>query len=283
MDYFSHMRQRLDGKEPFVPGFLGNKDRVRQIADILGIRTPKVYFTDTISNLLKQDLPSEFVLKPTFASTSLGVKLLQKTATGFYDLVNETALDTDEVLNAAQEINKRYFNDNAEGDFVIEEILRDREGNFPPDDIRAYTFQGQVGMVLTEQHLTSPAKAMYFDGDFLPFSDVQNRYGVAKGQDHLEEIVQAKVPENWKQILNVARRVSAAMPTAFCRVDMYDTPKGVVLGEITFYPGTFITHTRKIMHQSEAERLGRLWDVATERLEGSFEIKYGSQIRNVPS
>lgn len=79
----------------------------------------------------------------------------------------------------------------------------------------------------------------------------------------------AVTPANAGEILNVARRVSAAVPSAFVRVDLYDTPKGVYLGELTFYPGTFYYKNRKLMHPMEAERLGRMWDSAAERLAGS--------------
>ncbi|QQT69586.1 hypothetical protein I6I57_01215 [Brevibacterium casei] len=281
MDYFERMQRRLDGKEPFVPGFLGAKNRVRQIADLMGVRTPRILKSGSIAQLMDGDLPNEFVLKPSFASTSLGVRLLRKTRDGFRDLVTGDDHSREEIIGSANEINTRYFGEGEGGDFFIEELLLDRQGNFPPDDIRVYSFQGEVGMVLMEQHLSSPAKAMYFDGDFLPFPDVHLRYGVADNQEHLEEIVEAKTPEHWREILNVARRISCAMPTAFCRVDLYDTPNGVYLGEITFYPGTFITRTRKIMSQSEAERLGRIWGDAEDRLSGSLELKYGSQIRDV--
>lgn len=273
------MERRLNGKEPFVPGYLGQKERIRQIADLIGVRAPRIFALKPIVPLLDSDLPAEFVLKPAFASTSIGVRLLRKEDDGFRDLVNNEFISYEELTSSSQEVSRRYFEGSDNGDFIVEQLLRGHSGQTPPPDVRAYCFQGEVGMILIEQHLSAPAEAMYFDGDFLPFADVRERYGVAKGQDHLERIVEARVPDNWKELLNIARRISTAMPTAFCRVDMYDTPDGVFLGEITFYPGTFITRTRKIMHQAEAERLGRMWDSAEESLAGSHEIKFGSQLR----
>lgn len=283
MDYFERMGRRIDGKERFVPGFLGSKERVRQIADIVGVRTPKVFAMGSIDDLLSRALPAEFVLKPDFASTSIGVKLLRRNDGGFTDLVTGLGVSKSEIEESSKAVSRRYYDGGTHGTFLAEEILRDRDGGTPPQDIRAYAFQGEVGMVLMETHLTNPAKAMYFDGDFLPFPDINDRYGVAEGQGHLEEVVEAHVPPSWRELLNVAKRVSMAMPTAFCRVDMYETSDGVCLGEITFYPGTFITRTRKIMHHAEAERLGRMWGEAEERLRGSHEIKFGSHIRDVPS
>ena len=49
-----------------------------------------------------------------------------------------------------------------------------------------------------------------------------------------------------------------------------DTPAGPVLGEITFYPGTFFYKNRKLMAPEEAVRLGAMWGVAEKRLAGSL-------------
>ena len=87
----------------------------------------------------------------------------------------------------------------------------------------------------------------------------------------MEAIVdEAEPPEGAEALLAVARRVSTAVPSAFCRVDLYDTPAGPVLGEITFYPGTFFYKNRKLMAPEEAVRLGAMWGVAEKRLAGSL-------------
>jgi hypothetical protein len=42
MDYFEHMRRRLDGQEQFVPSHLGRKSEVRRLAAMIGVQTPAV-------------------------------------------------------------------------------------------------------------------------------------------------------------------------------------------------------------------------------------------------
>ncbi|WP_342024276.1 ATP-grasp fold amidoligase family protein [Arthrobacter citreus] len=272
MDYFEHMQLRLQGKESHVPARIGDKKLIRQFCDLIGVRTPAVHFRGLQRDLRTFDFPSEFVLKPAFASTSIGVMLLARDeGATFKNLINGDIIHLDTILETCKDIASRYYDDPGVGDFIVEELLRDENGSTPPQDIRFYAFQGEIGMILKEDHLSgSAAQAMYFDGEFLPFPDVKHRYSVAEKAKQLEAIVEAKTPTNWKQLLEVAKRVSTAVPTAFCRVDLYDTPTGVVLGEVTFFPGTFYYRDRKIMSQSEAERLGRMWDEAADRLSGSL-------------
>nr|WP_246475882.1 ATP-grasp fold amidoligase family protein [Brevibacterium renqingii] len=265
------MKLRLAGGENYVPHRLGRKSEVTQLANLIGVKTPKRYAVANIEDVLSSDLPDEFVLKPLFASTSIGVNILRRTEDRFIDLMSGDQLTRDLLIEQARSISLRFLDDERKGEYIAEELLRDHEGAFPPPDIRAYTFQGEIGMILKEHHLTAPARAMYFDGDFLPFHDVHNRYGVARGMEKLESIEEAVTPENWQNILRVAKRVSTSVPSAFCRVDMYDAQGGIYLGEITLLPGTFYYQNRKLMSQSEAERLGRMWTRAKTRLEGTAE------------
>lgn len=271
MDYLSRMKERLDGREAFVPHHLGRKEEIRKFADLVGIKTPKIYASGSIDEILHAELPEKFVLKPSFASTSIGIHILESRDSGLYDLMHGKPISHEEIIDEANSISERFLGNAASGIFLIEELLRDHDGAFPPPDIRAYAFQGVIGMILVEHHIDGPARAMYFDGEFLPFPDVHSRYSVADGMEHLETIVEAQTPRNWEQILNVATRISYAVPSAFCRIDMYDAQDGINLGEITFLPGTFYYKNRKIMSPAESERLGRLWAEAEERLEGSYK------------
>ena len=274
MDYLEHMQQRLNQKEEFVPALLGRKEKVRELARMIGVRTPETFHRGTLA-ALPVTLPDEFVLKPDFASTSIGILLLRNLGGDrFLDLVTKAKYSRAELLASCQAIADRFYGEgNTTASFVAEELLKDHDGTIPPPDIRCYMFQGEVGMILMEHHIAGPAHAMYFDGDFHPFKDLDERYGIAPGAGEMEFIVPAVAPANAREILNVARRVSAAVPSAFCRVDLYDTPKGVYLGELTFFPGTFYYKNRKLMHQKEADRLGRLWDAAAERMDGSLATR----------
>ena len=97
MDYFNHMQQRLANQEKFVPGRLGDKKLVRQFADLIGVQTPLVFFRGPLTSLKWSTLPAEFVLKPAFASTSIGVMLLRKNVEGNYEnLLNSSLVTVEE-------------------------------------------------------------------------------------------------------------------------------------------------------------------------------------------
>ena len=265
------MKRRLSGLEKNVPYHLGSKKNIRNFCDLIGINTTKVLQLDTLDNINLDSLPEYFVIKPTFASTSIGVYLLQRSDDGFINLLTHKKYFWDDIIAIYSGVIKIYFPEgNPQATFIIEELLFGQNNELPPQDIRFYAFQGELGMILKEDHMSSgTVKAMYFDHDFLPMSDVHSKYGVADGATSLETIVDAVVPDNWKELLNIAKRVSISIPTAFARIDLYDTPNGVYLGEVTLTPGTFYYHNRKLMSNSESYRLGRLWLEAEQRMKGT--------------
>ncbi|EPD31045.1 ATP-grasp fold amidoligase family protein [Gleimia europaea] len=281
MDYFSLLERRLAGRDEFLPSYLGAKARTRQFADLIGVRAPSIYISGPIEIVLASQLPKLFVLKPAFASTSIGVRLLERKEDKWEDIVSCDVFSTEQLIEEAHDVSARYSDSPINDVFIAEELLVGIDGSVPPADIRFYCFQGEIGMILMEQHLENPVEAMYFDGDFMPFPDLPNRYGIAPGMSHLESIVESQVPENWQELLNVAKRISTAVATAFCRVDLYNTVNGIYLGEITFTPGTFYYKNRKIMSSAEAVRLGRMWQDAEKRLAGSYAIKDPNQLRGL--
>lgn len=281
MDYLARIKRRIEGEDGFSALQFDDKHVMREFARSIGVRTPEVHFRGTIDEL-PASLPDEFVLKPEFASTSVGVLLLELTRKGFRDVVQDREFTRPELVDFCRGIAERFLGDDASaGTFVVEEMLRDRDGNTPPADVRFYAFQGVIGMILMEHHIAGPARAMYFDGDFLPFVDLDRRYGIHERAATLETIEPSVAPANWRELLAVAKRVSVAVPAAFVRVDLYDTDRGVVLGEITPTPGTFYYENRKLMSQAESARLGRLWEEAQERLAGSHDPAAPASARRV--
>lgn len=270
LDYLELLKNRIEGKELGVPDWMGEKRSIRPFARMIGVRTPKLFFEASLDDLPRMAFPDEFVIKPTFASTSIGVKLLKKTGTGkFQHLVSGEKVDIEEICNEFEAISERFLGEKRKGSYVVEQLLRDRSGNFPPRDIRLYAFQGEIGLIIAEDHFNGPARASYYDENFNLLEDVHELYGIDPKVEHLEKIVQEPAPENAERILAVARRISVSLPTEFCRIDLYDTAEGVVLGELTFYPGTFYYRNRKLMSEIESQRLGRIWQNSKAKLSGS--------------
>ncbi|GAA2551291.1 hypothetical protein HD598_000877 [Neomicrococcus aestuarii] len=269
MDYFERMSRRINRFEEGLPERLGEKAFIRPFADSIGVRTPALLFQGSLSALLEFDFPEEFVVKPEYLSTSKGVYLLAKRGTDFQSLVSSEQMTIETLRMSYEELAENYYSDSQRGQYLVEELLRDDSGDVPPADIRAYMFQGTCGFILIEDHMRERTRASYFNGDFTPMLDVHERFGIADKALHLEEIVERAAPDNASEILAVARRVSIAVPSAFCRVDMYTSGKHVYLGEITLFPGTFYYKNRKLMSEKEAIRLGNLWEEAEARLAGS--------------
>lgn len=269
MDYFERMRRRIDRAEIGLPEKLGDKKFVRPFADLIGVRTPKLLFEGSLPDLMRFNFPDEFVVKPRYASTSKGVFLLAKTTDCFVNLVSQRTTSLTDIELAYQNLASEYFTDPGQGEYLVEELLTDSDGNAPPSDIRAYMFQGVCGLILIEDHHGPITRASYFNGDFSPMDDIEHRYGVAPKASHLEEITSRCKPDQADELLAVAKRVSTAVPSAFCRVDLYLANNQVYLGEITLFPGTFYYGNRKTMSPSEAERLGQLWAEAETKLAGS--------------
>lgn len=263
------MKLRLEGREAGVPGFLGDKSQTRPFARMVGVKTPELLFEGNVGMLSEFEFPELFVVKPRFASTSIGVHLVRNVSGVFEDAVSGETLDFNRILDRYAEMSSERYGDPMRGTFFVEELLTGYRGEVPPPDIRAYMFQGVCGFYLVEDHYGGKARASYFNGDFSPMEDVEDRFSVAPNAGHLECVVDREPPVRADEVAAVAKRLSVAVPSAFCRVDMYDTPNGVMLGELTFYPGTFYYGNRKLMSKSEAVRLGALWDQADRRLAGS--------------
>ena len=209
------------------------------------------------------------MVKPTFASTSVGVTLIEVRDGELFDLVKGSPLSRDSIFADLLEVERRFLKVNAPGHYLVEELLETPDGAYPPPDIRFYMFQGEVGFILVEDHISGHAEASCFDSSFKPMADVHKRFGVHEKVRHLESITHRSAPQSAEELIALAKRVSVAVPSAFARIDLYDTNRRPVLGEITLYPGTYYYKNRKLMSDCEARRLGLLWDRAEEKLKGT--------------
>lgn len=271
MDYLTRMARRIADTEEFVPRHLESKDEVRKVAELVGVRVPEAYAIGPLGEVLAASLPERFVLKPIFASTAHGVHLLRREIGEFRDLLSGDMVSRESLFQERDKLIERDLKPGSKAHYVAEEILEGVDGASPPEDIKLFCFQGEIGLIAVSRHFETPVQTAYFDGEFLPFIDVDGRYWVAPEASELEVVVPGSPPDNWREILSLAKRISVAVPSAFCRVDLYNTSRGVYLGELTFYPGHFYYGNRKVMSSAESERLGRMWERAQFRLSGSVE------------
>jgi hypothetical protein len=124
-------------------------------------------------------------------------------------------------------------------------------------DWKVLTFYGRVGLVA--------GKATGVDAKGRPtagfrFFDEDLRDAGRAFKDHRMDPTIAP-PRSGEQLLALARRISAAVPRPFLRVDLYDGPDGPVFGEVTPQPGWDFAVRRDVDRW-----MGGLWEDAEARL-----------------
>lgn len=239
---------------------INGKDKTHEWARGLGVRVPELVGTYLdIGDLPWDELPDRFVLKPFRGSTSRGVFVLQKMDGGWQDLQSGQAV-------ARRDVERAYLDlvaTNAISAAVLVErmIVDPRFPGFPPIDYKVYTFFGRVGLIAAKSH--------GWDGQggsrsaFRVFDPEWRDLGAAFAGVPLDRTIPA--PVRGAELLELASLISAAVPRAALRVDLFEDADGVVLGEITPEPGG------PVLLRADVDRaLGLLWEEAEARLRVRF-------------
>lgn len=267
------MKRRIEGLEPYgVPGWVGRKQNLPIFFHKIGVMTPKRFFEGPLKDLAGVELPDEFVIKPEFGSTSHGVFIVQGRAdNGYLVAGHDEPRNLDFIVATLSEVEKKYGLREGDGHFIVEELMRDRDGIGPAPDIRAFMFQGRAGFfsIESKDRKTGILTTALFDEEFQPIPLDSGRFWPYE-RSTLDNFVQRPAPTNYAEIANVARRVSVAVPTPFARIDLYNSHRGIMLGEVTLTPGSFYYGTRQVMSSDESARLGQLWEEAERSLTGSI-------------
>lgn len=232
------------------------KLRTQRLAESHGVATPEVFDVwPDLDQVNLEQLPDGFVLKSDRGAGGKGVLAMQRMGPDRYRVVGrpgpwtaQRALDHLRTVAATGKIDGPYF---------AEQLLRTPQGEPVTDDIKIYSFYGEVGQVLLRR-LADPTDP----------STIRNRYVSAGGADlravRSERAIstQIPVPDSLPQAVRIAEHLSRAVGLPFCRVDVYDTDAGVILGEITRAPGG-----PQQYRPAHDEQLGLAWDRARWRLE----------------
>lgn len=109
---------------------------------------------------------------------------------------------------------------------IVEEALTSRT---PGDlkDYRMYTFDGKVRAI----NVGSPTYRMNYENAF--FDTAWNEIKLTKYKERLPNPMPPK-PDTLAEMIDAAERLGGDLD--FARIDLYDTTKGVMLGEVTLYP-----------------------------------------------
>lgn len=240
---------------------IAHKLRNYALAASHGIQVPQIHGVwPDLESVDWQELPDQFVLKANTGARARGVAPLTRTPEG-YRLVTTprhlTSEQVQETLRPHRGVSPPWF---------AEELLTDVRQGPPrgereaaeslPNDVKMYCFYGRVGHVMV-RHVNShddqgATQLRYLDAHGLDI-DVSAK----NASDHT-----VPLPTHFHEMVAVAEMISTVHAVPFIRVDLYSTPAGVVLGELTAKPGG--NHG----FASDHERvLGHLWEQAQVQLD----------------
>lgn len=233
---------------------LPDKLRTYDVARAVGVPVPTILGRwDTAEEIDLSGLPEVFVLKANGGAASRAVLPLERLGQDAYRMVSGT-----EVLDAATvraRTGSLQEGGRARPPWFAEAFLGDPAQGLP-HDVKIYTFYGVVGHVLVRsvgQHGRSTStRFSYYDehGTLLP------------GLSPLAAQEPVPPPPDLEALCEIARTMSMAVSLPFVRVDLYSTPTGPVLGELTLAPGG-----KQLYRREHDRKLGKLWESAATRLE----------------
>jgi hypothetical protein len=204
------------------------------------IAVPRTIWHGTdLAELAAQPLPERWVLKANHASqrVHLGsgrptVAELERITRGWLEpSFQESSYREWAYRNAARVL-------------VVEEWIGDADGT-PPTDLKLFCFDGQVAMIAVHLSRFSDHTVAFYDPSWrkLPVT--------VPGNPPVPDVPE---PDNLADLLDHATRLSAGFD--FIRVDLYNTPHGVYLGEFTPYPASgFVVFEPPTFDRA----LGELW------------------------
>lgn len=254
-----------DGYHPVLQ--IPRKLRNYRLAASHGLAVPEVFASWRYPEEIDlSDLPEQFVLKCEIGSGGSSVFPLRQVGGGRVAVVGGGEVHTRDSL-------VRRFRDHktAWGPYFVEEFLTQRvTGEEIPDDIKIYACYGEVVMVMLRQ---MPAHA--------DLRRARYRYVDAQGRDLGTDVAPDRavhssipLPEPLEEFVQLAAHLSRAVALPFVRVDLYDTVRGPVLGELTRNPGG----SQRYRADQDAA-MGRAWDAAQWRLE--MDVIDGRPLRNL--
>ncbi len=237
---------------------LPHKLRTVELAASHGVAVPEIYAVwPDVASIDLAPLPDSFVLKADGGAGSVAVFPLRRREDGRYEMVGGKGDVSEEELRERI----RSLDRAARAPFFAEELLHAPGGGPIPDDVKCYMFYGTVGQVLVrrvgEHGRASTIRLKFVDENGVDYGPV------APGRPHDPTI---EVPDALPPMLEVARHLSRAVGLPFCRVDLYETSKGIVLGEITRAP----MGGNERWTAEHDEFLGRHWLDGSARLQSDL-------------
>jgi len=227
------------------------KLRAYQIADILGIKHAKVIARQTRFEYIDwKALPNNFIIKPERGCSTKGVLPVVKVAEGIYeDIMRHRKMTIQDIgysfMNGLLPDSKEKHSRG----LWIEELLQ-----IPlPDDWKVFTFNGEIAFI-RQYRRGEKDRCKFWSKEWKPIE-------IHKKINHYTIDPTLPLPEHPEELLKTAEAISKYLKYPFVRVDLYDIPKGIYIGEITPHPGRDVQYTKEW-----DKKLGEMWEKAEKEL-----------------
>ena len=205
------------------------KARQKEMAVRLGLPVARSYLTgvclDEALAYVEERALQQVVVKPNWSRSGIGCKALVARDGGYLDLKRgrHGSLDShrSDMLRAYEPLGR----DDA---WIVEELLLPADGALRAiDDFKLYCFGGRVELIVHKRAVDGGSDNVLYTRDWRP---------VNVGMDDRDTLVY-QAPLNGQRLVEFAEQASRQLFYPFIRVDVYDSSRGIVLGEFTPGPG----------------------------------------------
>lgn len=225
-------QQRWTGDENPAWGMVRTKRGMRQF--LASIDAPHAELFHEVSlkpdgdhgQLTPNHLTAPCVLKPNGGVSGIGVMVLVPEGDTWRDPRTRTMRTFDDIQQLMAEVGKvqQWWRD----DWLIEELLRPPAGAEGVVEYKCFTFGGRVELIMTHRAWGAKTRKLWRTPNWEPTNC--GRIG-----DVIDPTL--PMPSDPGGLLDLASAVANASPWAFMRVDVYDTDRGLIVGEVNATDG----------------------------------------------
>lgn len=229
-------RKRLQGEETFVPWWVNDKLRLHRYCEELGLPMPAIFATWSHPDEVDfAACPDTFVLKPSVMHSAWGVMVLERLAESseFRELLTGRTLSQESIIREQRAVFDRCKYKGSYRIFAEERVFDDNMPAGVPLDYKVFCYYDRAMMIQQIDRNVSPNESAWFDEYFEPLNPAGH---IVSDWTHIRQGKHVRPPQH-DAMLEIAVSVTRALQTAFMRVDMFSSPRGPLIGELTPAPG----------------------------------------------
>lgn len=254
------MQVRIEGRETYVPWFLRDKIGCFDWCNHLDLPVPNIASVFDSPAEIKLDASwSNFVLKPTKFSSTRGVMVLEVEDDGYYDFMSNRSYSFEQIVSHQQNLAERFSVRNNK--WIVEERVEDKAGKEIPFDFKAYAFRGRVELLLVIDRSTKPTSVAWFDSDLKPLRSREIKLNPKYVQN-----LNGLDPKEYLSLVQLAKNVSGLVNSPFARIDLYNSVRGPLVGEVTLTPGGLYYGDHYEMSEAMNRLMGARWMIALDEI-----------------